>query len=452
MEDPQVLSQAEQIIMEKFAVNIVFESLSFENWDEQVFLSLTSPDVPDMIEWDFRPFKMAVLKNWVNEGLIRPLPDLESYPNLKALSSKMSEYDRIKVDSEYYVWPLYRGDMPGDGKTAPVDFLYRRDWAEELGLYRETYTIEEFFKLAEAFVEYDPGKNGPGKTIGYAEVNWGFGEILRAFNNPPMEFVERDGEYVWTGYDEETLDGIKFMQRMYQEGVYFPEFYLADYSSAVDLFRSGRVGIIFDNLPLDNLDKYIEVFKGMYPQKDPYQSLAYMTIVNSDGEPWAYEEASFWSSFIFPSHLSDSKMDTILRMLDFIAGSKGKDGSNEKNMGSSNYNPNIEIYSRLVENGLDSFYTSPDIPSQTKEMFIRNRTIRMESKSRKVFDLDYQFFNGTAKSEYAFNLSSAHSSNFFEQIKRIIVFSEDVEVDYSHYIATLKPEIDRVLDELNLQF
>lgn len=136
----------------------------------------------------------------------------------------------------------------------------RKDWLDALGLEVPT-TREDLVEVAKAFMEKDPGGNGPGNTIGIAvqstplgasNLNFGLDAIMASFGAYPQQWIYgEDGKVVYGSITEQAKQGLAFLTELYQEGIIDPQFATRDYSDAMGLITSGRCGICFYswNLP-----------------------------------------------------------------------------------------------------------------------------------------------------------------------------------------------------------
>ena len=97
------------------------------------------------------------MKSAIRDGQFWEIgPLLKDFPNLSKMKSTTN--DNTKVDGKLYT--LYRGvDIARQG------LIYRKDWADKLGL-KAPANLDELFAMAKAFTENDPDGNGKKDTIG----------------------------------------------------------------------------------------------------------------------------------------------------------------------------------------------------------------------------------------------------------------------------------------------
>ncbi|MCL2461107.1 MAG: extracellular solute-binding protein [Defluviitaleaceae bacterium] len=157
--------------------------------------------------------------------------------------------------------------------------LIRDDWRQALNMPVPT-TMQDVYDLAKAFVDQDPGNNGPGNTIGLAISNkpyetWfttkGF---LNGFGVFWDQWIEKDGTLQYGNIQPEVKTGLAFLNKMYNDGLLDKEFVVKDSMAVSQDAIAGKVGITFGEWwllgwPLPDGIKVGQMWK-MYPI--PYDS------------------------------------------------------------------------------------------------------------------------------------------------------------------------------------
>ena len=131
--------------------------------------------------------------------------------------------------------------------TASHNTFIRKDWLDKLGLPLPK-TTEEYYNALKAFKEQDPGGVGANSVIPFTmttDVRWRAAPLLESFVD--VNFTEKDRwintaggvGYLFPGYKE----GVRFLNKMYNEGLIDPEFPLYnDDVASNNLIKSGVVG------------------------------------------------------------------------------------------------------------------------------------------------------------------------------------------------------------------
>lgn len=452
-------------VEQKFNVELKLTQVSWDSWAEQVNLLTASGDMPDLLVYDMKPENYGQYKKFVNEGVIRDVPVLDgTYPNLAKLRDSMPVIEPWKIDGKLYAWPKPRGENPYNLNSTQV-IVYRQDWAKKLGMDQAEFTAEQVYKLAKVMKEQDPGGNGAGKTVGYGDVGWGFGYLANAFSNTP-DYMKVDGKYIWTQALPEKLEGVKFLHKMYQDGVYWKDFFTAKDNDSRSLFVSGLMGVYEDNLGISSYNKLKQDFVAANPGMNPDEAFKIMTVKGTDGKMFNAEWDNYWSASLFSAKVDDEKMARLLAIMDwavsdegekyFFYGMKGKDWDeadgkievkwprDENGKAKAPTYNGIQLRTIAALNG-DFQAVNPDVADSTKSEVLDTLKNQTEANTNlNKLDYDYAYFSGPNKDKYG-NFATEKE----EALKKIVVSSKDVEKDWNAWLKSMEPKVQKVLDELN---
>lgn len=204
-------------------------------FEEQKSLLLASDDLPDIIFGcnDFELIKYG------GDGVLLPLEDLiDKYTvNLKRI---FEEHPATKAlvtapDGHIYTTPrvnegpwMYREGM-GVG-------VINVKWIEDLGLKMPT-TIDEFEEVMKAFKTQDPNNNGIADEIpitanGDPMTMHGLGYLMDSFGvSARWHFADvRDGKVVFIGTLPEYKEAIKWLSKLWAQGLIDQEWFTQDYT------------------------------------------------------------------------------------------------------------------------------------------------------------------------------------------------------------------------------
>lgn len=204
-------------------------------FDEQKSLLLASDDLPDIIFGcnDFELIKYG------GDGVLLPLEDLidkytvnlkrifEEYPATKALVTAPDEHIYTTPRVNAGPW-MYREGM-GVG-------VINVKWIEDLGLKMPT-SIDEFEEVMKAFKTQDPNKNGiadeiPITATGDPMTMHGLGYLMDAFGiSARWNFADvKDGKVVFIGSLPEYKEAIKWLSKLWSQGLIDEEWFTQDYT------------------------------------------------------------------------------------------------------------------------------------------------------------------------------------------------------------------------------
>lgn len=204
-------------------------------FDEKKSLMLASGDLPDII-FGCTDFELA---KYGGMGVFKPLEKLiDQYTtNLKNIFKKHPATKALVTapDGHIYTTPrvnegpwMYREGM-GVG-------VINVKWIKDLGLKMPT-NIDEFEKVMIAFKTKDPNKNGkadeiPITAIGNPMEMHGLGYLMDSFGvSARWYFADvRNGKVVFLGTLPEYKEAIKWLSKLWKEGLIDKEWFTQDYA------------------------------------------------------------------------------------------------------------------------------------------------------------------------------------------------------------------------------
>lgn len=230
--------------------------------DKKLNILLASGERPDIIQCETDTMEGQLLSS----GILLPINKYwDKYPNIKAARDEET-------------WNLMRytdGNIYSIGiKTQnPLAIIaYRKDWLDKFGI-DVPQTLEEYYSFAEKIANEDPDGNGKDDTYafgGYLTIDkvW-FDHIFGAFGALPNFWMYKDGHIVNGSVDPRMKDAIKYLNKMYEEGLIDPEFVTDDPNRWKQKVKSGIYGAgvvkihIFDH---NNCLNYYKAFKEKNPK------------------------------------------------------------------------------------------------------------------------------------------------------------------------------------------
>lgn len=150
---------------------------------------------------------------------------------------------------------------PGSFDTASLLWV-RTDWLEKLNL-PEPKTMNDVFKIAEAFATQDPDGNNKQDTqgLGAAKEFYGLEPGLDGFFNgyhayPKSWVADSAGKLVYGSIQPEMKEALKKLQEMYKNGYIDREFGVKDKEKFIQTVNAGKLGMFYgaDWSPLLFLD------------------------------------------------------------------------------------------------------------------------------------------------------------------------------------------------------
>ncbi|WP_166237731.1 extracellular solute-binding protein [Paenibacillus turpanensis] len=179
-------------------------------------------------------------------------PLLKDYPNLSKLDKTVLE--NTSVDGKIY--SVYR-----ENPSARSGIIYRKDWADNLGLGAPK-TLDDVYKMLKAFKENDPDKNGQNDTIGLtdrSDLVYGAFKTIASWHGTPNNWGIKDGTLYPEFEDPAYVETMKFMKKLYEEGLINKDFPVTSKNDQQNLFITGKAGMYIGSMgDVVSMDKKIK--------------------------------------------------------------------------------------------------------------------------------------------------------------------------------------------------
>lgn len=312
---------------DKFGVKFETSTYSFENWSNQVNGDVMGNQLPDVFQANVTSYNLNTTYTYWAEGLnVKPLPDdLSNWPNLKKMIDNTRDIEYLKYNGKLYGIPIARNVKSGaEASFAPFTYMYRRDVAKKLGVYKadDIYTWEEFEALLAAFkTEF---KKNSGYALGDAE--WGYPSILNYYKTAPHCFANENGQIVNNYYTAEYQTGLEKAKNYVDSQWYYTgQLQAAGKQNLVKKeYTSKKLGVFYENLSMSNYLQIRDEFtKNGVAASDLDDYTAIMKVMGPDGK-YALEGQEDWFSMTFFNYdISDTKMEKILDIMDWLLGEEG---------------------------------------------------------------------------------------------------------------------------------
>lgn len=447
-----------EALCEKFNVDFDIISMSSSDWLEKVRIWMAAGDMPDILQANIQNFNYSEFVNWAKEGLLRPMGDISKYPNVQKCQDSMESNKFFIIDGERYAYQSPFTEPEGiERHYNYFTFMYRRDWAEELGLAKDddVYTWEEF-------IEIGKGMNHKLGKIGLVGSSGTFPHFAGMMQCSPYweQYVKVDGTYKW-GLDlPETLEGIKMARRLYDEGVLWKDQLIANGKEGNERFRAGEAGICFEQFTPQAIQ---QCWKDMEAAgiPDVENNVRIMTVKAPNGKFWGQESVDYFSIKCFNPDMEDDKFDRLMQIYDYMNsgseevvnfvryGVEGKDYTIDENGIPKQVNPDSAdpVTTQFFPNDRAILFEDPSISEQAIEMGkkVLNAN-KSENAELRVYDYPLYFFSAPNKDKYGLFYEDGRT-----KIKQIILSSDDIEGDWEAWKASVRDKVDLVLDELNSQ-
>ncbi|MEK3889545.1 extracellular solute-binding protein [Bacillus sp. FSL K6-3431] len=202
-------------------------------YEERLNAAIATGSLPDVFLIKQVTFEQQ--KDAIRDGQYWELgPYLNEFANLSKLKSEI--LDNTLVDGKIY--SLYAGRP-----LSRQGLIYRKDWADKLGLSAPTNT-DELYEMMRAFTVDDPDGNGKDDTIGITDRG-----ILGTFSNfatwlgSPNLWGEKDGELLPEFMFPEYKDGMNYFKKLFDNGYINKDAPVTSKTDQQAMIKNGTAGV-----------------------------------------------------------------------------------------------------------------------------------------------------------------------------------------------------------------
>ncbi|MBT2761556.1 extracellular solute-binding protein [Paenibacillus sp. ISL-20] len=234
---PEVPSDMiEKLLEEKTGTQLDIQWVPDGTYDEKVNASFATGTLPQ-VTYLKNAASLVNMRDAIRNGQFWEIgPLLDQYPNLSRLKPEVLK--NTAVDGKIYA--LYR-EVP----LSRQGIIYRKDWADKLGLSAPT-NVDEFYNMLKQFKEKDPDGNGKEDTIPLTDRNdliYGAFKTVSSWLGTPNNWGEKDGKLAPEFMFPEYMETMKFFKKLHQEGLINQDFPVTSKTDQQNLFITGKSGV-----------------------------------------------------------------------------------------------------------------------------------------------------------------------------------------------------------------
>ncbi|GHT63979.1 lipoprotein LipO [Spirochaetia bacterium] len=328
-EAPPSGSPMEKAIEAFTGLDVEFQFVPIDSYDERLTLAITSNQMPDVIAV-LNP-KLPVYINavrggmfWDIDGRFGQLPALKEHYDAQTLIN-------AQVDGKLYGLPRGRA-LTRDG------IVIRKDWLKNVGINKDLtqpVTLDDVYTIVKAFALNDPDKNGRNDTTGLLLCVGQDGNIagyvlnmLDVANGGGNGWeAAADGNLVYTYTTPAHLASLNFLKKLYNEGIVNKDFATMRAAQFYEAIDKEQAGFYFQTVTdaherWDNVTKTIQardpVLAKLTPPEAKYEFLDIITkIQDVNGKIRASTEPGFNGVLSFPKSSLKSEAD-LMKVLQFF--------------------------------------------------------------------------------------------------------------------------------------
>ncbi|WP_284646454.1 extracellular solute-binding protein [Paenibacillus silviterrae] len=234
LQTPEVPSdKLEKVLEEKTNSDLTIQWVPDGSYDEKYQAAFATGTLPQVVYLK-NAASFILMRDAIKDGQFWEIgPLLKDYPNL----SKLNETVLKNTAVEGKIYTLYQERQP-----ARAGLIYRKDWADKLGI-APPKTVDDIYDMLKKFK--DAGLGG-AKTIPLADRNdlvYGSFKTLSMYFGTPNNWGVQDGKLVPEFMTQGYMDTMKYMKKLYNEGLINQDFPVTSKNDQQNLVYSGRSGM-----------------------------------------------------------------------------------------------------------------------------------------------------------------------------------------------------------------
>lgn len=320
--DDPILKKLEQ----ETGVRLVPQNVTWDDAGQKVQLWATNGQLPDVFAGDF--VSTSFYGNWIEQGVIRALPDdLSPYPNL-AEHMKMERAQAAGRNGKLYMIPR---TTYGDISYSVLDrnVVYRWDLAQKAGVTKEPETYEEFCDMIKKIIAADPeGKSVSGMTQALPEILGGFVYPYAGIIDKKW-VADENGQFVPSYFaDRDALvKAMQFARDMYTDGVIEKDIALAKLETSKEKYLQGQsAAMVFAWSGPAGLETQIgQDYDALYGEGSFLRDNRIAKLYPSDdGNKYYFVDTEAWSESYISAKVDDEKMAAICKLFDYLYSEEGQ--------------------------------------------------------------------------------------------------------------------------------
>ena len=454
-------------------ISLEFVPIPLANAAEVCRIWISSGDMPDITSYGFT---LSDYVQYAEQGLVRALPmDYETrYPHL-ARAIKASEIDaplKKMFNGKLYagIRPIFVNEILDKPYAEHTSLYYRKDWAQQCGLPVKTdYTIAEVMNMAKVFMEKDPNKNGPGKTIGFAVEP---GNMIMMMLRPNFKWfnsIYKDnvtGRYEYGPFQQGALRGLETLRKYYDDKIIYQDFFTIKARGEVEaMLNSGLTGLMINGAAFGNVKRIFSAFE-VATKLNALDTLELANVIGDDGKRRATVMMNHQSMNYFSPKMSDNKFERCLAFLDWAAtdemqdminmGIPGKDWHKEGNqivitrpklpsgdfvpMGT--YYPSYNLLSMIVIAWDDFTARDPSTNPKLLEKNIKMWNGRTREGDLALTDYDLFFYSSPQRDKIS-------TINVGTEFTNVVMKGPNVKQNWDAFVNQFNPIVKEALDDIN---
>ncbi|PTM56569.1 extracellular solute-binding protein [Desmospora activa] len=226
----------EELLEERTNTDIRIQWVPDGSYNEKLFTAMTTDTLPEAVFMKNQA-TYELLKDAIRGGQFWEIgPYLDEYEHLRNLNPEVLQNTSVdgKIYGLYQERPLSRQGI-----------IYRKDWADNLGLSAPT-TTDDLYQMLKQFTINDPDQNGVHDTFGLSDRNdlvYGAFKTVSSYFGTPNNWGEIDGRLLPEFMHPSYIDTMEFFRKLHREGFINQDFPVTSKKEQMKRFVSGKAGV-----------------------------------------------------------------------------------------------------------------------------------------------------------------------------------------------------------------
>ncbi|MWV47169.1 extracellular solute-binding protein [Paenibacillus sp. HJL G12] len=273
------------------------------SFDEKLNVMLASGDLPELTYVE--SIDTPQIRSLISQGVFWDLtPFIKDYPNMNKLPKET--WSNSKIDGKQYVIPRYYPIVGGG--LFPI---LRQDWLDKLGL-KTPESLDDLYQVLKAFTEGDPDGNGNKDTIGMAGYLGSFNFIFNVMNETGGAWKLRDGSIYPLITEDKSREALLYVKKLYDEGLISPDLAILKLNQVLEAVKGNKAGAA--SLSMAYSWEVTGELRKTLPNAE-FRALPYLKSTND--VKYVPATGGFYGAYLIPKKVSESKVKSILKFLDY---------------------------------------------------------------------------------------------------------------------------------------
>lgn len=456
---------------DKFNLEWEMTAVNYDQWAERIRVWANSQDLPDVAQWEYNNTDGAI---YAEQGLVRKLPDdwQTKWPDTAkafegtGIGPKLTE----EFGGTYYLpRPVFFTHKPTETLISNQGFFMRKDWMQAVGAeIKPYYTVPEILDIARLIKQKDPGHVGSKLApigAGVNDLPYYFVYPLSTYSSNTSEYYQdADGNFQWGPAAPETLQGLKYYQQAFDEGLLTKEFFAQGINFEDNFCTAGISGMqVQAHMAQVELRYAQNIEKNLGVKPEDWLHFAFA--VGDDGKYHGPEQNNSWGTLIFSPKLSEEKFERVMDVIDYSCTDQGQ---NEIRMGIEGTDWKLDDKGELQnlmdpgETAVTKYYSirpfyhnlyilsddfglvNPSYPKEYRDLAYdtyQTKYSLVGDGSLGKINWDVYFYDSDAKRRANFNLAQEYAE--------LVVSKGNMDDKWNAWVAEKMKVVKTVLDEMN---